>query len=395
MAEENGNPLQGVGVGLPSNFTDYRFRGDSGSLTSRMEYISLEELESMGSEPRSTMRSVFVGVVLYLKRMTNDNKKGVYSRVSQTKDQDRNFDRTMTVMDLNSSAGRNTAVILLNSANSDRIFGQFISGRDTCGGFGPGAIIVITRPSPVDNYFGDNALRGLPVLKFSGGLRLVDRDAMRFSISRIPFQSTGTRLHGFYYPRVRLHLLNLNLGHSTCCGFLCDSIGLKKSDGSNDWHRSCACYSTQQQLGQVLLDLSLRIVVLDDKGEPTGESFYSHDFTSRAFTYLMTVSGFPGNVNTTHLESNGDDGLIVDEVEKILDYVNRKLDGFHVLGWARRGFVKDASADTDTSDKKKEVPKVASGTVTHHVTNVGINGDSTRIKDLLIDVNKLLGTHSH
>lgn len=200
-----------VNPGLPANPSGLKFKGKTCSVHTSAEYVSLEQLEVLGPLPRSTMRSVLVCKVLYLKKVAVDGRKGLFNRTSQAKTDAPNYDRTMCVMCLNSPAGRNSAIILLNNHRANSIFSQYIMGRDSADGFGPGAIIVISRPNPIDNYFGEDALHGIPVLNFSGGFKLVDKMAEpKISLGVVPFKDTANRLHGFFYPRVKIYLMNCN-----------------------------------------------------------------------------------------------------------------------------------------------------------------------------------------
>ena len=102
-----------------------------------------------------------------------------------------------------------------------------------------------------------------------------------------------------FYPGVKLKLLNANIVHTKCCGYLCDSIGMKTSDG--DWRERCPCYTTQRQLGTVLFDLDFSVSVMtkigvDDEEGKVLEKFQCKNFTSRSFTSLVTEGGFPVSV---------------------------------------------------------------------------------------------------
>lgn len=389
---------QPASVALSSLSCDqYKFRGNSPPIRGGSILTSLAELESQGCDDSDepvfycSTKTFLVCKILYYKVVNSDNRKGVFHRLSQNAATERHYDKTMTVMDLNSPPGRNAAIILLNDVVSDRLFGHFLAGRDHRNGFVPGAIIVVSRPNPIDHYFGENAMHGLPVLRVTCGLKLLDTQATSLTIPSRPSESTSRRLQAFFYPRVKIQFTNMGFGHTPCCGWLCDSIGLKKDEGANKWKGSCPCYNTSSGIGQVLFDFNLHITVLKEDGTPTGTRFISKNFTSRHFTHLLTVAGIPGAASPSLLEVSGVDCDIFDKVDKFVSHVNDKLEGFNVLGWARLGHQKDATLKgADNPDKKKDVPKVASGTLIHHVTHIGINGDASRAKDLLIDVSEMM-----
>lgn len=375
---------------LPARPSGLVFRGRSVSqLHEKMTYTSLEALEAMAGKPRSTTKCVLVLKICYHKKIAVDTKRGLYNRLAQAKTEGQNYDKTITVMDLNSPSGRNTGIILVNNARADVIFGQFIEGRDSMEGFGPGAVVVVQRPNPIDNYFGEDALRGLPVITFNGGFKLVDVNSLKSPLPMIPFLDNASRLQSFYYPKAKIIVTNVNICHSPCCGYLCDSIDLKKKDGSNSWSKSCPCYVVKTHVGQVLFDFNLKIVPADkDDTFIHEEAFTVSDFTSRQFTHLFTVAGIPSSVSAAMLEKLGLDVDIFFMVEELIEFVNDQLGGFNVLGWARRGFVRDASASGDS--KPGEGPRVMSGTVIRHLTHVGINGDESKMKAKLVNVAELL-----
>jgi hypothetical protein len=290
----------------------------------------------------------------------------------------------MTIMCLNSRPGANTSLITLNGARADEVFGQYTKGRDSKDGFGPGAIVVITRPNPIENYMGDRA--GLPVLSFSGGLKLVDAAASKIVLSKYEEVESVGRLHGFYYPKVKLMLMNANIGHTNCVGRLCDSIGMKKEDGT--WLTSCPCYSHKKSVGYCVLDLNLYVVALDDAGNPIAK-FYASDFTSRKFTDAVTKSGIPLGTNMSNLEIKGADVDMAFNLEDLIDKVNSN-GGFSVLGWVRRGMIKDQSMKGEAGKNEVDV-MVQSGTLAYHLTHVGLNCNDEQLKTLKkVDFDMLL-----
>ena len=127
--------------------------------------------------------------------------------------------------------------------------------------------------------------------------------------------------------RLQLKLLNANIVHTKCCGYLCDSIGMKTSDG--DWRERCPCYTTQRQLGNVLFDLDLSVSVMtkigvDNEEGKVLEKFQCKNFTSRSFTSLVTEGGFPVSVSANMLAETCADAAIFEKVELYLDQANKK-----------------------------------------------------------------------
>ena len=166
---------------LPANPRSLVFKGGRNyRLPANVSYVSLEELES--PQEVNTCNKCLVGIVIRYKR-SKSSKDGhmLYSCLSQSSKADQNFDRTMVIMCLNSQPERNTTIVTMNDSKSDQMFKQYYPGRDGPNGFGPYAVVVITRPDNITNIFGDQA--GIPVLSFSTGMRLVDVPASNFNSS--------------------------------------------------------------------------------------------------------------------------------------------------------------------------------------------------------------------
>lgn len=362
---------------LPANPRSLVFKGAKHyRLPANVSYVSLEELES--PEEVNTCTKVLVGIVIRYKR-SKSSKDGrtLYSRLSQTSKSDQNFDRTMVIMCLNSQPGRNTAIVTMNGTKSDQMFKQNYPGRDGPDGFGPFAVVVITRPDNISNIFGDQA--GIPVLSFSTGMRLVDVPASNFTLKERAINTTVQRLQAFYYPVCYLEMTNCNIDHTPCCGFLCDSVGMKTHDGN--WRSGCPCYSVKKSLGYGVLDLNLNIKVAN-----TDEILKTMHFTSRSFTNLLTVDGIPLAITSAMLEQSGADDTIIERVGNLLDHINTHLGGFQVLGWVRIGRIKDHSLRDAPGDESQTV---AASTVNHHITKVAINCERSQFKDQLINVGEI------
>jgi hypothetical protein len=372
--------------GLPVRPSDLVFKGHGRRLNPRLSYASLEELEGADRFTFHALRKVFVALVLYYKKASIDNKNSLFNRTSQKEKPCKTFDRTLTVMCLNSKPGMNTALILLNSERADILFGQHLEGRDSSDGFGPYAIIAVQRPNPTENYFGDRT--GIPVLNFQCGMQLVDMAKSKISLKVIKPDPQQGRLHGFFFPNVHLTLMNCNVAHTNCCGFLCDSVGMKRTDGT--WERHCPCYSVKRTIGYVLFDLNLRAVVKDCDEHLEKQAFFIQDFTSRRFTDLATKSGIPLSVNTNTLQARGADHEIAYRLEKFLEHVNQKHGGFTLLGWNRRGRLNVTNPSVDQKGNGTTEPSVAAADVRYHVTHIGINCSSTALSKYRIDVQGLL-----
>jgi len=328
--------------------------------------------------------------IIYFKTVEQSGGRGIFNRTSNAVKDNKTFDRTFVLMCLNSPPGQNTCIVTMNNNKADTLFGQYLKGRDDANGFGPGAVVAIARPQPIENYFGDRS--GIPVLYFHGGMKLINLAASGFTLTTRLSLPDVTRLQAFYYPLVHLKIVNCNLAHTTCCGNLCDSIGMKKYDGN--WRPVCPCFSLKRSLGCALFDVNFRVTVLDDDGSPTESGFETLNFTSRSFTSMLTKAGIPMSVNLNMLERCGADDEIIYKLDELVEKINDSLGGFSVLGWVRQGRINDHAALGDAQNGKSEKESIASSSLLHHVTNIRMNCKRSDIADHLIDVTQIFNDFS-
>ena len=350
------------------------FVGESKSIPPNIaHYVSLPELEGMESI-RTFFGILLAQVIRFVKTSSAAKDKSIYSRVSQSSKEGNNFDRTMTLMCLNSPPGSNTMIVTLDGRKSDEIFGQCLVARDRQGGFGPGAIVAIRGPEMIRTYFGDKA--GLPVLNFSGGMKLVDQVKSKIGICTIPCSPSIVRMHGFYYTKAKLELRQMNMVATNCCGNLCDSIDMKGADGS--WKSSCACFIVSKAIGSVVFDLNFTVKTED------GDFFEVLRFTSRSFTGLVTRNGIPNSINVAQLEKSGADWIIFGQLDELFKKINTS-GGFDVLGWLRIGRKNDAGAPKDGTSTT-----VQSSDMIRHVTRLRAHASDVVSKHDTIDVEGIL-----
>ena len=348
---------------------------NSKSLPEFIKFVSLDTLEGDGV---NTLSSVLLAMIIrYKKTGVKSNDRNLFSRLNQEKKDNANFDRTILIACLNSGPGRNTALIPLNGPKSDQVFGQFLEGRDGPNGFGPGAVVVIPRPRPVSNYYGEST-SGVPVLDFTSGMRLVNVVASKLTLPDIPVSPQVKRLQAFQYNKCSLEVTNFGVDVTPCCAYLCDSIGLKTWDGN--WRSGCPCYVPRKSLGHTIFDLSFKVKINDST-----QWFEVVHFTSRSFTNLMTKSGIPLSLNQLMLENVGADMQIGVQLVKIVRLINAN-GGFKVEGWLRFGRVQDHASTAPAGEKKTTV---ASSNMTYHLTRIVPNCDEKVYRSVLIDIRKM------
>ena len=107
---------------------DFAIKGSQNREPDKVAFTSISKLEQTVEGEKSFMRSCLLLQILYYKKAKVDDKTAIYSCATQ-QDKKRTFDRTITVMCLNSPKGRNTSVILLQSSgNANTIFCHFTDG---------------------------------------------------------------------------------------------------------------------------------------------------------------------------------------------------------------------------------------------------------------------------
>ena len=365
-------------VFLPSDPGDLCFIGESKRIPRNVSHwISLSQLEDSQSF-RTLFGILLAKVIRYSKTNTGPKDRSIYSRVSQSTKEGNNFDRTMILMCLNSAVGANTMIVTLDARKSDEIFGQCLEARDRQGGFGPGAIVAIRGPEMITTYFGDK--NGLPVLNFSGGMKLVDHAKSKIRIGNVPSDTVTYRLQAFHYTNVTLTLTNMYVSQTNCCGNLCDSIDMKGADGS--WKSQCPCFSVTKAIGSVIFDLNFTAKT----GVP-GEMFEFKHFTSRMSTGMVTKNGIPSSINVAQLERSGADFIIAKKLDDLIESIN-KDGGFNVLGWARIGRMSDPTSNDGPPGTPKNT--ILSSNMIRHVTQVKPNTNETVNRQLLIDIEGIL-----
>ena len=381
------------GSGVHCTPSQLKFLKGTSAIPDGYKYISLSQLEA--SCPSSNLlKSVFLGRIVYYKRGYINSKEKVSSqRTTKTGKTPgltkrvvyQNWDSILVISCLNTDvAGMSSAVITLNPRKFDMMFGISISGRESVINFGPGSVVAIVSPHPIDSYFG--FCNGLPVLNFNGGMKVVDMEKTDVSLVQRSISLKVNRLQAFHYPEVQVELISCCLAQSTCCGYLCDSVGLKTYDG---WRRRCPCYHMMKSLGHVVLDLNLRLHLLKD-GVRSGVTFACSNFTSRRFTQIVLGSKIPVCINTQQIDRDGVDFKVVDQVERVIECINSK-GGFKAFGWAKLGYVPDFGTlhDRDAAVSKLHM-LVSASDLRLHLVNLDVNCSRIEVESMHTNICDLI-----
>ena len=377
-------PPVGIYLQTNANLQSMVYKGIPGNpIPPSVKFTSLEYLlQKENSKEPTFNRALLLVVVNYRNATKNNEKNRVQQRfVKDDKLVKKNFDKTISVMCLHSTPGNNAALILVKtSVNADKLFGSNTAARDGKDGFGPGALIVVRRPKPISEQFGDST-GFVPILEFSQGMLLVDVAKSNISIPTVPFKDTSEKLSAFTYRNVKIKILNFDFEYSYCRGYLCDSIELKMNN--NNVHTGCPCFTTVRENGRTLLCLEVEFISSDNNEEPLHISI--GNFMSRSFTDMVTKNGVPKGISQEEISAFGADYQIFDQIMKLVEFAN-KNGGWSIVGWYRRGRIKDQAID----QSKGESITVRSGDIIYHVTNVKFNGDSKLLDSHKADVSSIV-----
>ena len=355
-------------------------------------WTTLTKLENMAEDELPPKNSVlFCRIVKWSKPPAEKQKKLVYNKASGD-GKSSQFDRTLVVMDVQSSKGQNTAVVLLRGNQSSNIFCRSLSARDSPDGFLPGSYILIENPLKVTEYYG--SLNGLPILTFGTGLVLVDTKKSNIVPKCVPFVESEKRFHTYVLPVVKLEVCNFGVEQTTCIANMCDSIGQMKSPF--EWHPTCPCWVKKRLQSDVVFRIVFRVIWARSDGSPT--IFFTENFVSRSFTNLVSKEGINMGISKAQLDTDYSSMIIEHKLDKLVAAVNEN-GGFQVMGWCRYGVAPDANGIKDNAAVGAPSVSLNAGggaqasKPKYHLVNVKFNCSRDVVKDLLVDVNGIAAGH--
>ena len=145
---------------------------------------------------------------------------------------------------------------------------------------------------------------------------------------------------------------------TTCSGLLCDRQRV------NDWNgkSKCGCYSMFQYRSNLSLQHSIRIDTQQVK-------LIQNDFSSLKFSHLYLSNDIPSNVKVSSLRVSEEFWELEDCIESVVDFINEN-GGWTVVGWYKRGEVKDQSLNESTGNNNSDDNTIGAGTVKYHVVQL-------------------------
>ena len=366
------------GVDLEFDPPDFELAGDASC-------VSLEWLGQPKAK-KCALFNIFTLAVVLTVRHANNNNKEKNKVISKQNGLSANkpFDRQMTVMCVNSKMGNNSGIILISTTkNESEVFANNIGARDNAYGFGPGAVIAIVNPMPVNDWFGSDNRR-IPIINFSGGMYLVSRSRLPL-FRQIPVNSnlgSDQKLSGFELNQnVTLQLYQVNFINSFCKGFLCDCLDVRGDVKSNV---ICACYKHTTESCPILFGLRLNITYEEkDKSHDLEPDIY----VSRSFTNFLTGGGVPEGTTISDLMRRHGISRVSRAIQSLFNAGNQR-GKWTVGGWYRRGRTADAANNSGDGHAKDRNTVVASN-LTYHISYVRYNGNVEDLGDHIIDMSEL------
>ena len=145
---------------------------------------------------------------------------------------------------------------------------------------------------------------------------------------------------------------------TTCSGLLCDRQRV------NDWNGKSkyGCYSMFQYCSNLSLQHSIRINTQQLK-------LIQNDFSSLKFSHLYLSNDIPSNVKVSSLQVSEEFWELEDCIESVVNFINEN-GGWTVVGWYKRGEVKDQSLNESTGNNNSDDNTIGAGTVKYHVVQL-------------------------
>lgn len=347
--------------------------------------VALDWLGQPKAKKFALFNVFMVAVVLTVRHASNNNKeKNKVISKQNGLSANKPFDRQMTVMCVNSKMGNNSGIILISTTkNESEVFANNIGARDNPNGFGPGAVIVIVNPMPINDWFGSDDRR-IPIINFSGGIYLVDHTRIP-AFRQIPVNSnlgSDQKLSGFEVnENVQLQLYQMGLLRSTCKGNLCDCLDVR---GDVKGNQICACYKHVTECSSVLFSLRFNVKYTVNG---TDAELEPDLYVSRSFTNFLTCGGVPDGTTIHDLMRRHGVNRISSAIQALFNAGNQR-GKWTVGGWYRRGRTADAASNS-IDGHVKDRNTVSSSHLTYHVSYIRYNGNTDDLVDYMIDMSDL------
>ena len=176
-------------------------------------------------------------------------------------------------------------------------------------------------------------------------------------MSNFPYIPEGTDINGFIIQDCIVSVKSFEVANTKCGGNLCDR--------HNENLSRCACFQMTSHIGNVVVSIEVEITNLDG-------STFTTMIQSKCFLekYLITGPLSAGTRASKFEDFEVEDNFFA-AIKNVINYYINTTCGFRVIGWVKRGEVKDQGAEQPTyTYGALSRTMVQSGSLTHHITRL-------------------------
>lgn len=317
-------------------------------IVGRTSLLSVVDL--MGENPKRRKTRVNLQLLKILSKKSNESatkfqwykKKGG----NQYNNSSGMYERMYMFRDLESKDGKVVQIIQQGPRNKE-IWGNESSVRDN-GILGVGSCVFITDMKPVTDYLAGD----IPIIDTEFSANMLKNPKFKPVPMDTKIENDVTRSFVLREAKVTVH--SVAPIKTNCGGLLCKKTYAKEVQRSK---RGCGCFETQDRIASVAL-----VYCVEIENSKTGYTFEDKEFSHSSFDQLFMKDVMPSAAKRRKLDNTKEFVDFEDSMDKILTKYNNKKK-FTVIGWYKRGEIKDKSTDSETKD-------VESGEISFHVVTI-------------------------
>lgn len=283
------------------------------------------------------------------------------------------FIRLFLFRDVSSNDGH-VLYIVENKNLNDKIWNRFSILRDN-GVVTIGSYITIFNPQPISNFFYNE----VPSVETRGSCIV---NGIPEKVRDVPIDRaiTNDTTRSFVLNKVEIQVDSTDVVNTKCGGLFCDR---QRTIEINRGNKACGCYAMSSRVASIVLVHAITVKQDHDI------VFSMEDFSSLKFSDIYLKNPLSASVKFNQLDmvTPAYDRL-VDCIDDVIDYINLH-GGFTVIGWYRRGEIKDISSDeivnhVDASDIGYKIVSI------YPTNKISINEDNLEL--LKFDFNRFVGS---
>ena len=246
-------------------------------------------------------------------------------------------------------------IYLMESKNSNNVlFDRNLEYRDN-GTITVGSFLKILAPQPIDNVMNGD----VPLVKTPHPLIVLKRPSAIPSISIINEIQSHKSL-SFVFNNRHLSINQSYVVSTSCGGNHCDKQRI------NDWNgiKGCGCFSMSQNTSNLAVIHSIRFA-----GTEANPQIGQSEFSSTKFSLCYLSNRFPSMVQRSALQHTDAFWDMDDCIQNVVDFVNDN-GGWTIVGWYKRGSIKDKSLIEATTNNGANDETVSAGQLNFHIVEV-------------------------